>query len=155
MSGVADMLKGRDAIQKDLDRLKRWACINLMKFSKAQYKVLHLDQGNPMHKYLLGGERMENDPEEKDLGVLVDKKLNMTSHMCLEARKPIASWATSKEAWPAGDGGDFPSLLCYCEIPARVLCPAVGLPRLEGHGLVLTSPEENYKDDESAVAPLL
>ncbi|KFP59338.1 hypothetical protein N323_08862, partial [Cathartes aura] len=52
------------------------ARVNLMKFNKA--KVLHMSQGNPKHKYGLGREWIESSPEEKDLGVLVDKKLNMT-----------------------------------------------------------------------------
>lgn len=46
----------------------------LVKFSKARCKVLHLDWGNPRHKHRLGVERMESSPEEKGLGVLMDKR---------------------------------------------------------------------------------
>ena len=37
-----DMLEGRNAIQRDLDMLVRWADANLMKFKHAKCKVLHL-----------------------------------------------------------------------------------------------------------------
>ncbi|GAB0182454.1 mitochondrial enolase superfamily member 1 [Grus japonensis] len=56
LCGVVDMLEGRDAIQRDPDRLERWAHANRMKFDKAKCKVLHMGQCNPKHSYRLGEE---------------------------------------------------------------------------------------------------
>jgi len=39
---VVNTLEGKDAIQRDLDRLERWACANLMEFNRTKCKILHM-----------------------------------------------------------------------------------------------------------------
>jgi len=144
LCGVVDTLERRDAIQRDLDRLERWTHMNLMKFNKAKCKVLHMRQGNPKHKYRLGRERSESSSEEKDFGVLVDKKLNMTQQCTLAAQKanctlgciPSSLASRSRE-------GVLP--LCSGETPPGVLRPALEPLAQDRHGPVGVGPEEAIK----------
>lgn len=50
LCGLVVTLVGRDAAQRDLDRLERWEHANCMQFNKAMYKVLHMGQSNLKHK---------------------------------------------------------------------------------------------------------
>lgn len=85
---------GKGWIQRDLDRLQRWACTQLMRSNKAKGKILHPGQGNDKHKYRMDGGEIESSPEEEDLAGLVDWKLsgfrtNMGENLSLESRFKI------------------------------------------------------------------
>ncbi|KAJ7411470.1 rna-directed dna polymerase from mobile element jockey-like [Pitangus sulphuratus] len=94
--GTVDLLEGRRALQRDLDRLDRWA------ESKNKCWVLLFGHNNPMEHYGLGAEWLESSQAERNTGVLTDRKM---SQQCAQvAKKANDILFCIKTVCPAGPG---------------------------------------------------
>lgn len=77
---------------------------------------------NPKREYRLGDEGIERGPTEKDLGRLVDEKLNPAISVHSPESQQYPGLHQKKHNQQI-KGRDFPPLLCSCETPPGVLHP--------------------------------
>ncbi|CAM5092187.1 unnamed protein product [Eretmochelys imbricata] len=87
LGGVANALEHMIKIQNDLDKLEKCSEIIRMKFNKNKCKVLHLGRNNQLHTYKMGNDCLGSNTVERDLGVIVDRKLNMSQQCNIVAKK--------------------------------------------------------------------
>jgi len=64
-SPVVGLPEGWDTSQRDLERLKQWAQVKLIRFNKSKCKVLHLGHDNLHSQYKLGDARNGTKPWQK------------------------------------------------------------------------------------------
>ena len=68
-------------LQGDLNAVLEWAKKWKMEFNVNKCKIMHLGYNNPKISYSMGGSNLEETEEEKDLGVLIDNKLDFGNHI--------------------------------------------------------------------------
>lgn len=56
-------------------------------FNKGESQVLHLGQSNSMHRYRLGVNWIDSNFAEKDLGDLLESRLNVSQQCALSAKR--------------------------------------------------------------------
>jgi hypothetical protein len=73
-----------ELMKEDLCRLYDWSCECQMPFNIQKCKVFHFGYDNPEGKYEMGTHILDVVEEERELGILIDKKLTF-SKQCLKA----------------------------------------------------------------------
>lgn len=71
LNGMIDTDEGWVIIQRDQSKLEKWACVNIMRFSKVKCKVLPLVQGSPQYQWKLKEDVIENSPVETYIRTVV------------------------------------------------------------------------------------
>ncbi|TRZ22704.1 hypothetical protein HGM15179_004412 [Zosterops borbonicus] len=94
-SSTVTTLEGWDGIQRDLNKLRKWAHGNLMRINKAKCKEWHLGQDNLPYQHRQGDEQIKSRPSEKDLVVLVDERLDVTQFCALTQKCVLGCIQTS------------------------------------------------------------
>ncbi|PKU44426.1 rna-directed dna polymerase from mobile element jockey- hypothetical protein [Limosa lapponica baueri] len=112
--------------------------------------------GKSRCQYRLRDEGIESSPEEKDLVVLVDEKLNISQQRVLAAQKANHTLGCIKTIVTSRlQDVNLAPLLCSGETPPGVLHPALNSSEQERHGPVRVGLEEGHKNDQTYGTPLL
>ena len=123
---------GWAALQRDLDITKQWADKWKMEFNVDKCKIMHLGRLNPGHTYTMDGVELTVTTEEKDLGVLVDNKLDFGKHIKDIVKKANQRIGLIKRGFDCLDKEMFMNLYPVLIRPLLEYCVQVWSPHKQG-----------------------
>ena len=99
----------RDTLQRDLEKLTEWSETWLLKFHPDKCKFLHIGKHDPPpdHEYKLMGNRLQQVHQEKDIGVIIDDKLNFEAHISEKVKKATSMFAIIRRTFQYLDEKSF------------------------------------------------
>ena len=102
LGGVDDTSEGCATFQRDLYRLDNWAKGTSWSSTMGNEKSF-LWEGitHPIHQYGLGSDCLQGSSAEKDLGVLVDNKLNLSQQHVLAAKRTNGTLSCIRQTIPS------------------------------------------------------
>jgi len=114
-----------------------------------------MGSSNPWHQYRLGDEWIESSPEENNLELLVDEKLDMSQQRALATQMANHILGCIKRNVDSRSREVILPLLHSGETPPGVLHPALEPSAQERHRPFGVGPEEGHKSDQRDGTPLL
>jgi len=78
MGGPVDLFESTEVLKRLREKLEGWAVTNCMNVNNNKCQILHLWWGNSKMYVQAVGEKLKGSPMERDQGILVDGKLNMS-----------------------------------------------------------------------------
>jgi len=75
LGGKVDNVQDRLQIQQDLANIVEWSKKWQMPFNLEKCKVMHVGHSNIKHDYYMGGIKLKEVAEEKDLGIIISNDL--------------------------------------------------------------------------------
>ncbi|PKU46993.1 rna-directed dna polymerase from mobile element jockey-like [Limosa lapponica baueri] len=152
LSGEVDTLEGRATLQEDLDRLEEWVNKNLMKLKKDRCKVLLLGKYNPGVQHRLGSTRLGSSSMERDLGFLLDNKLNMSEQCAVAADRMLGHQQGHHQQ---RQRSHYPTLLSTCQATPGMLCSVLVTAMQKRCGQAGEGPEKGHQDDQNTGKPAI
>ena len=67
-------------LQENINNLLEWSTKWGMEFNKDKCKIMHIGKNNPEFEYFMEGKKLTSVESEKDIGVILNKKLKPSQH---------------------------------------------------------------------------
>ena len=88
---IVQSVADHDLLQADLNSIAQWASDNKIAFNISKSSVIHLGSNNIKLPYLLNGTKLSPKETIRDLGILIDCKLNFHNQCAAAAKKAIGT----------------------------------------------------------------